>query len=125
MSLVKSLLFGTAGGTAQSGQAAGRQQGRSGGVMQMVKQLTKSSGGPMLTGVTMLASAYRSRKRRRGRPMLKAALGVGLIGFGLWQRRKRSRGMGGMRQGGESWQQGGQQQGGQRQGGGSTGQYGG
>jgi hypothetical protein len=70
----------------------------------------------MLTGVTMLASAYRSRNRKRGRTMLKTALGVGLVGFGLWQRRKRTS----RSRAGSSWQEGGRQRHA-----GETGQYGG
>ncbi len=101
--------------------------------MKMVRRLTKSTGGPMLTGVTMLASAYRTWNRKRGRSMMKAAIGLGLVGFGIRQRQKRRAGG----QGGGSRQQGGQQQRGQQQGGGQqrgggrqrgtggTGQYGG
>ena len=114
--MLQNLLIGAQAGQGGSQQSSQQQGGGSGpGLMSLLSRASKSGHSAVVSGAMALVSAYRSRKKNRQRAMRQALAGVALMGFGVWQlRRKRKStskagGSGGNGSGGQQRSTGGQQ----------------
>lgn len=102
------------GGGQQSSQQM-QQDGSGPGLMSLLSKASKSGHSAVVSGAMALVSAYRARNRNRKRAMRQALVGVALMGFGLWQLRRKGKSMsqsggsGGGTSGGQQQRSGGQQ----------------
>ena len=101
MSLLDTVLIGAQSG--QQSQSSGQGGGSGPGLMSLLSKASRSGHSAVVSGAMALVSAYRSRKRNRQRAMKRGLIGVAMIGFGLWQLRRKgsSSGSGGKRSGGQ------------------------
>ena len=108
MRLLETLVIGAQSGQQGQQQSSG-QGGDSGpGLMSLLSKATKSGHSAVVSGARALVSAYRSRKTNRQRAMKHAMTGLALMGFGVWQLRRKSK-SGGQGSGGHQQPQGIQQ----------------